>query len=102
LLLTALVQGRLCRRLVAITSTVQKLHLARHVHHYCGGVPRHAVLLALAHLKPAFDIQPGSHTDILAHNRNSSPEEHHSVPFGTLLLLAGLLVLPGVTCCKGD
>src|SRR5690606_5694011 len=85
----------------AITSTVQKLHLALHVHHYFSGVPLDAVLLPLACLKPAFDIQLGTLTDILANNLSNSPEDHHSVPFGTLLLLAGLLVLPGVTCCKG-
>src|SRR5690348_2569716 len=88
------------RRLVphAITATgtaaaSQHLHL---VHHDLGDVMLLPFFLVIAGAQAAFDVYLGALAHILTDDLRKPVIEGEPVPFGALLLLARLLVLPGL------
>src|SRR5690606_3037851 len=54
------------------------------------------LVLPLAGAQAALDVELRTLAQVLAGDLRELPEEHHAVPFGALLLLAGLFVLPGL------
>src|SRR5690606_26254421 len=83
-------------------AAVQQLHLTADINHDLGGVALHTVFFPLTCLQATFNVQLGALAYIFADDFRQTTEEHHTVPFSTLLLLAALLVLPAVGRRQGD
>src|SRR5579859_3851490 len=77
----------------AAAAAAQHLHL---VHHDLGDVVLLAVLLVVAGAQAALDVDLLALAHVLADDLRQAVIEGELVPFGTFLLLAGGLVLPGL------
>lgn len=81
--------------LVALLRTAaEQLHGALHVYHDFSGVTLDAVFFPLAGLQFAFDVDLRTFAQILTGDLCNLAEHRHTVPFGFLDFLAGLLVGP--------
>ena len=84
--------------LLALRTATEQLQGALHVHHDFGGIALHAVFVVPATgLQLAFDVALGAFAQVLTGNLGHLAEQHHTVPFGTLLALTRLLVHPLLT-----
>src|SRR5690606_12221627 len=98
--ITLLVVVGIAARTAALAATgVEHLHLGRND---LGGVTLDAILFPGARAQAALDVQLGALLHVFTNNLRQAVEEHHPVPFGTLLGLAGILVLPGFTGGQGN
>ena len=79
---------------LALRATAEQLKSAIHlVDDDLGGVAFHSVFFPLAGAESAFDVALAPFSQILTRDFGDLAEEHYAVPLGTLLLLAGLLIL---------
>jgi hypothetical protein len=76
------------------TATVEHLHLV--ADYLCGVAILPGLVLPFAGADRAFNIDLGALAQVLAGNLCQFVEEHHTVPLGALLRLAGLFVFPGL------
>src|SRR5882762_3912057 len=60
------------------------------------------LVLPFAGAQAALDVDLRALAQVLAGDFRQAPEERHAVPFGTLLLLTGLLVAPALTGCDAQ
>src|SRR5690606_34425085 len=84
---------------VPAAAAVEHLHV---VGDDLGGVALHAVLFPAAGLQAAFNVDLRALPDVFGNNLGEALVEHHAVPLGALLLLAGVLVLPGFAGGQGE
>src|SRR3990167_1263776 len=80
--------------LVALWTAAEQLHGALHVDHDFSGVTLDAVFFPLAGLQFAFDVDLRTFAQVFTGDLCHFAEHRHTVPFGFLDLLAGLLVGP--------
>src|SRR5690606_32431287 len=74
----------------SIAAAAEQLHGAAHIHHDLGGVAVLALLiLPLAGLQAAFEVALRPLAEVLGGDLGDLAEQHHTVPLGALLQLAG-------------